>query len=91
MLELTRNDKRQAFPTGLVDDRQNAELTTVMCPTLDEVVGPYVPWMRLPGDLIFIVFGAVPLTIAALKAYWSIIAPRSKRHSVPNIIESPTP
>jgi nitric oxide reductase subunit B len=33
-------------------------------------------WLRLPGDLVFIVFGAVPLTIAALKAYWSIIATR---------------
>jgi nitric oxide reductase subunit B len=34
-------------------------------------------WLRLPGDLVFIVFGAVPLTIAALKAYWSVIATRS--------------
>lgn len=36
-------------------------------------------WMRLPGDLIFIFFGAVPLSIAALKAYWHIVTPRSMR------------
>jgi nitric oxide reductase subunit B len=26
-------------------------------------------WLRLPGDLVFIVFGAVPLLIASLKGY----------------------
>lgn len=40
-------------------------------------------WMRLPGDLIFIFFGAVPLSIAALKAYWHIVTPRSMRADVP--------
>jgi len=34
-------------------------------------------WMRLPGDLVFIGFGAIPLTIAACKAYWSVAATRS--------------
>jgi len=29
-------------------------------------------WMRLPGDLIFIVFGGIPLVIAALKAYFGL-------------------
>ncbi|MDI1296979.1 MAG: nitric-oxide reductase large subunit, partial [bacterium] len=29
-------------------------------------------WMRLPADLIFIIFGAIPLMIAALKAYWGL-------------------
>jgi len=29
-------------------------------------------WARLPGDLIFIAFGAVPLVIAALKTYLSL-------------------
>ncbi|CAM5184066.1 Nitric oxide reductase subunit B OS=Castellaniella defragrans OX=75697 GN=HNR28_000460 PE=4 SV=1 [Castellaniella defragrans] len=28
-----------------------------------------IEWMRLPGDLVFILFGSVPLTIAALKAW----------------------
>lgn len=28
-----------------------------------------IEWMRMPGDVVFIVFGAVPLVIASLKAY----------------------
>ena len=28
-----------------------------------------IEWLRLPGDLVFIIFGAIPLTIAAIKAY----------------------
>ncbi len=26
-------------------------------------------WLRLPGDLVFIIFGAIPLVIAAIKGY----------------------
>jgi len=43
MLELPCNDERQAFPAGLVDDREDAELATVMRPPLDEIVGPDMP------------------------------------------------
>lgn len=28
-----------------------------------------IEWLRMPGDLVFILFGAVPLVIASLKAY----------------------
>jgi len=38
-------------------------------------------WMRLPGDLIFIIFGAVPLTVAALKSYWHVSVSGSNRAS----------
>ncbi len=31
-----------------------------------------IEWLRLPGDLIFIVFGAVPLVIASIKAYLGV-------------------
>ena len=31
-----------------------------------------VEWLRLPGDLVFIIFGALPLTIAAIKSYFSM-------------------
>jgi nitric oxide reductase subunit B len=31
-----------------------------------------VEWLRLPGDLVFIVFGAAPLAIAALKGYFDV-------------------
>jgi nitric oxide reductase subunit B len=35
-----------------------------------------VEWLRLPGDLVFIIFGAVPLTIAAIKGYIGVRATR---------------
>src|SRR3546814_9230178 len=35
-----------------------------------------IEWMRMPGDVVFIVFGAVPLLIATLKAYF-----RSEEHT----------
>ncbi|MES2260134.1 MAG: cbb3-type cytochrome c oxidase subunit I [Pseudomonadota bacterium] len=31
-----------------------------------------IEWLRMPGDVVFIVFGAVPLAIAALKAYLGV-------------------
>lgn len=34
-------------------------------------------WLRLPGDIVFIVFGAVPLTIAAIKGWLGVRAARS--------------
>lgn len=31
-----------------------------------------IEWLRLPGDLVFIVFGAVPLVIASIKGYLGV-------------------
>ncbi|MEO8154133.1 MAG: cbb3-type cytochrome c oxidase subunit I [Rhizobacter sp.] len=31
-----------------------------------------IEWLRMPGDLVFIVFGAVPLVIAAAKVYFNL-------------------
>ncbi len=33
-----------------------------------------IEWMRLPGDLVFIIFGATPLTIAAVKGWLGVRA-----------------
>ncbi|MEY2115437.1 MULTISPECIES: nitric-oxide reductase large subunit [Rhodanobacter] len=33
-----------------------------------------IEWMRLPGDLVFIIFGAIPLTIAAIKGWLGVRA-----------------
>lgn len=33
-----------------------------------------IEWLRLPGDLVFIIFGAIPLTIAAVKGYFGVRA-----------------
>ncbi|HET7396707.1 MAG TPA: cbb3-type cytochrome c oxidase subunit I [Gammaproteobacteria bacterium] len=32
----------------------------------------FIEWMRLPGDLVFIIFGAIPLVIAAFKGYFGM-------------------
>jgi nitric oxide reductase subunit B len=31
-----------------------------------------IEWLRMPGDVVFIVFGAVPLVIAAMKVYFAV-------------------
>ena len=33
-----------------------------------------IEWLRLPGDLVFIIFGAVPLVIASIKGYLGVRA-----------------
>ncbi len=33
-----------------------------------------IEWLRLPGDLVFILFGATPLVIAAIKGYLGVRA-----------------
>ena len=32
----------------------------------------FIEWMRMPGDMVFIVFGAIPLVIASIKAYLGV-------------------
>lgn len=39
-----------------------------------------IEWLRMPGDVVFIVFGAVPLVIATLKGYFSLRA-KSQCHT----------
>ncbi|MEP6702896.1 MAG: hypothetical protein ABJB04_07880, partial [Betaproteobacteria bacterium] len=34
----------------------------------------WIEWLRMPGDVVFIVFGALPLLIAALKGYFNLRA-----------------
>ena len=41
-------DQRQAFPAGLVDDGQDAELTAIMRPPFDKVVGPHMAGIFRP-------------------------------------------
>jgi nitric oxide reductase subunit B len=40
-------------------------------------------WMRLPGDLVFIVFGAVPLVIASIKGYIGVRATAASTDAYP--------
>src|SRR5450759_1039740 len=41
------------------------------------VTARLIEWLRLPGDLVFFIFGAVPLAIAAIKGYIGVRAMRS--------------
>jgi nitric oxide reductase subunit B len=38
-----------------------------------------IEWLRLPGDLVFILFGAVPLVIASVKGYLGVRAGAARR------------
>jgi len=39
-----------------------------------------IEWLRMPGDIVFIVFGAVPLAIATIKSYFNLRAgPRGNK------------
>jgi nitric oxide reductase subunit B len=40
-----------------------------------------IEWLRLPGDLVFIIFGAAPLSIAVIKAYLGVRATRESYDS----------
>ena len=40
-----------------------------------------IEWLRMPGDVVFILFGAVPLVIAATKAYVDVLAASSRPSS----------
>jgi nitric oxide reductase subunit B len=33
-----------------------------------------IEWLRLPGDLVFIIFGAIPLMVASIKGYFGVRA-----------------
>lgn len=48
VFELPGNDECQAFPAGLVDDRQNPELAAIVRAPFDEVVGPHMPGILRP-------------------------------------------
>jgi nitric oxide reductase subunit B len=37
-------------------------------------IARFVEWARLPGDLTFIVFGAVPLVIATIRNYYGVVS-----------------
>ena len=48
-----------------------------------------IEWMRMPGDVVFIVFGAVPLAIAAIKGYLGMRGRRAG--TFPRIVPAAAP
>ena len=65
------------FPSGLLQIWDVLEHGYWHARSVDYVGMPrshLIEWLRLPGDLVFIVFGSVPLAIAAVKAWLGVRA-----------------
>jgi nitric oxide reductase subunit B len=50
-----------------------------------------IEWMRMPGDVVFIVFGAVPLLIAATKAWMGVRGRRVLPLALPPVVAQGCP
>jgi nitric oxide reductase subunit B len=65
------------FPSGVLQVWDVVQHGYWHARALDYIASPrshLIEWMRLPGDLVFIIFGAIPLTIAAVKGYLGVRA-----------------
>lgn len=74
------------FPNGvrqLVDAVENGYWHARSAAFMGEELTRLIEWLRTPADLIFIVFGVIPLVIAAFKAWRSVtVVPRREPVSV---------
>jgi nitric oxide reductase subunit B len=60
------------FPSGVLQVWDVVQHGYWHARSLDFVATPrahLIEWLRLPGDLVFIIFGAIPMLIAALKSW----------------------
>jgi nitric oxide reductase subunit B len=65
------------FPGGLLqvwDVLQNGYWHARSLDYISSERSHLIEWLRMPGDVVFIVFGAVPLVIATLKSYMALDA-----------------
>ncbi|UJJ49599.1 MULTISPECIES: nitric-oxide reductase large subunit [Rhodanobacter] len=65
------------FPSGVLQVWDVIQHGYWHARALDYIASPrshLIEWMRLPGDLVFIIFGAIPLTIAAVKGWLGVRA-----------------
>lgn len=63
------------FPSGLRqvwDVMQNGYWHARSEAFMHETPALVIEWLRFPGDVVFIVFGSIPLTIAAIKAWLGV-------------------
>jgi nitric oxide reductase subunit B len=70
------------FPSGVLQVWDVVEHGYWHARSLDHIGSPrslLFEWLRLPGDLVFIVFGAVPLVIATFKGYLGVRAREAHR------------
>jgi nitric oxide reductase subunit B len=60
------------FPSGImqvIDVMQHGYWHARSFDYLNSDRARFIEWMRMPGDVVFILFGAVPLVIATVKCY----------------------
>jgi nitric oxide reductase subunit B len=60
--------------------------------SLDAIGSPralLIEWLRLPGDLVFILFGAIPVVIAAIKGWLAVHAMRPAERAQADRIGAP--
>jgi nitric oxide reductase subunit B len=65
------------FPAGVLQIRDVLQHGYWHARSLDYIGNPHsllMEWLRLPGDLVFIVFGALPLAVAATKGWLGVRA-----------------
>jgi nitric oxide reductase subunit B len=63
------------FPAGLLqlwDVLQNGYWHARSLDYIGSERSRLIEWLRMPGDLVFIVFGAIPLVIATVKGYFNL-------------------
>ena len=66
------------FPSGVLQVWDVVQNGYWHARSLDFIGSPrshLIEWLRLPGDLVFIIFGAIPLTIAAIKGWLGVRVP----------------
>lgn len=63
------------FPSGVLQVWDVVQHGYWHARSIDYVGAPrqrLIEWLRMPGDLVFIIFGAIPITIAAIKAWLGV-------------------
>jgi nitric oxide reductase subunit B len=73
------------FPLGVLQLRdvvQNGYWHARSPAFMDSPVAHALEWARMPGDMIFIVFGVLPLLLATLMTYWKVRKARAEKSAV---------
>jgi hypothetical protein len=77
---------RAHIHSGALDRvRMRGDRRCLVTPHIGSGRAHLIEWLRLPGDLVFIIFGAIPLVIASIKGYLDVrthgalVAARSAR------------
>ena len=82
VVELARDDQRQAFPAGFVDDGQDPELAPVVGASFDEVVCPDMPRILWPQPDAGAVVQPQPTALWLLLRHLQALEPPDPLHAL---------